>query len=518
MSAIFIRDVNRFLTIRLLFLALGCALFSLAERKSFSLSYDDFVLSMISDHYYLTFFMVLVFFYILYNYLEDDMDDVLIRVSSFPRYFAVKAAAMTVNMSIFVIVQLAVILMIGIGLPTGSEFPLHHPDNPRFEVLVLFSEYFHYPWQATVVSALYMILGLSVLAIFFMTLHHFFEKRKVAIMTITLYFFMVFGMKSKIPELTRIPFIFINNYIIFMYNLNYPYALQVSFISLSIIIAAIVFFIYKYWNKRPNWQWRLLSSRGIVPYYLSRLHSSSSNRIVLVVFVAAFCLWKWLQIRSISDSTLEDYLLYTFWGHGHGYFQLMDFIMMILINLMPIYLLSVFLENEKRDHSIILTIRLRTKRHWAISIVGVSVLFLLGYTLLLTAGSLLFALLAGLPMGGITMIPRVQQSAVEIFFYITGVKLLDLLFQFMFLFVAFLFTRQVTAGFVGILLMYGLYLFPFSWIKYMPLGMSSLAQNQRFIVESGQGLSGSFISLLLAGLIVILTLYVLLVGYKKRFI
>lgn len=516
MRAIFIRDVNRFLTIRLLFLGLGCTLFSLAERQSFPLSYDNFVLAMISDHYYLTFFMVLMFFYILYNYLEDDMDDVLIRVSSFPRYFAVKAAAMTVNMSIFVFLQLTVILVVGIRLTEGSTFPPPDPDNSRFKVLVLFSQYFHYPWQAAVVSALYMILGLSVLAVFFMTLHHFFEKRKVALMTVTLYFLMVFGMKSKIPELTRIPFIFINNYIIFMYNLSYPYALQVSFISLSIIIAAIIFFICKYWNKRPNWQWRLLSVRGIAPYYLSRLYSSG-NLIVLVVFVAAFCLWKLLQIRSFSDSTLEDYLLYTFWGHGHGYFQLTDFLMMILINLMPIYLLSVFLENEKKDHSIMFTIRLRSKRQWAISIVGISALFLLGYTLLLTGGSFLFALFAGLPAGGITLIPGVQQSAAEMFIYITAVKLLDLLLHFVFLFVAFLFTRQVTAGFVGIALMYGLYLFPFSWMPYAPLGMSSLAQNECFIAESGQGLSGGLISLLLMGYIVILMLYVLLAGYKKRF-
>ncbi|WP_018753615.1 hypothetical protein [Paenibacillus sanguinis] len=515
MRAIFARDIGRFLTIKLLFLALGCALYSLAERKGFSLSYSNFVLSVISDHYYLTFFMVPVFLYTLYNHLEDDMDYVLIRSSNFPRYFAVKAAAMTVNMSIFVIIQLAVILIVGIGLTEGSTFPLPDPDNPKYDVLVLFGEYFQYSWQATVVSALYMILGLSVLSIFFMTLHHFFEKRIVSIITITLYFLMVYGMKSKIPELTRIPFIFINNYIIFMYNLTYPYALQVSFASLALIMAAIVFFIYKYWNKRPSWQWRF-SPRGIAPYYLSRLYSPG-NVMVLLVFVAVLCLWKLLQIRSFPDSTLEDYLLYTFWGHGHGYFQFTDFIVMILMNTIPIYLLSVFLENEKKDHSILFTIRLRSKRHWAISIVRISFMFLLSYTLLLTAGSLLFAVFAGLPTGGITIIPGVQQSALEIFVYISSLKLLDLLFQFMFLLVAFLFTRQVTAGFVGILLMYSLYLLPFLWTKYIPFGMSSFAQNDRYIVESGQGLTESFISLLLAGLIVVLTVYVLLAGYKKRF-
>jgi hypothetical protein len=516
MRAILIRDINRFLTTKLLVLALGCALFSLAERKDFSQTYDNFVLSMISNHYYLTFFMVLLFFYILYNHLEDDMDYVLIRVSSYPKYFAVKAAAMTVNITIFVIIQLAVILLIGIGLPTGSAFPLPDLSDPGLEVIQLFSEYFHYPWQAVVVSVLYMIFGLSVLAIFFMTLHHFFEKRKVAMITITLYFLMIFAMKSKVPGLTRIPFVFINNYIIFMYNLTYPYALQVSFISLGIIIAAIAFFIYKYWNKRPNWSWRLMGPKGIMPYYLSQLFSSG-NRIVFIVFVAGFYLWKLIRIRSFSDSTLADYLIYTFWGHGHGYFQLLDFMMMILINIIPIYFLSVFLENEKRDHSIMLTIRLRSKRHWGASIVGVSFLFVLGYTLLLTLGSVLFALIAGLPAGGITIIPGVPLSYVEIFFYIFGLKLLDLLFHFMLLFIIFLFTRQVTAGFVCILLMYALYLLPFSWVQYVPLGMSSLAQNVSYSVESSEGLSGNFISLLLVGLIAVLTLYVLLAGYKKRF-
>ncbi|ASA23972.1 hypothetical protein [Paenibacillus donghaensis] len=255
MRALFLRELRRFLTGRLLFLALVCVLFSLSERKHSLMSYDNFVLHMISEHYYLTFFMVPMVFYLLYHHLEEDLEAVLIRAGSYPRYFAVKAAALAANMSMVVLLQFAVIMLAGLGLPAGADFPLSDKDDPMLTKLLVFSETFQYPWQATLVSVLYMMFGLGMLAIVFLTLHHFLEKRKVAILTITLYFLMVYGMKSKIPELTRIPFIFINNYIIFIYNLTYPYALQVSLISLAMVAAAICWLIGKHWSKGRQWQW-----------------------------------------------------------------------------------------------------------------------------------------------------------------------------------------------------------------------------------------------------------------------
>ncbi|WP_209865010.1 hypothetical protein [Paenibacillus shirakamiensis] len=204
---------------------------------------------MISNHYYITPFLTIMFFYILYHYFEDDLDYVLIRMTSYSRYFAVKAAALSVNMTLFVLIQLAVFLIIGMGLPRGSTIPPYAPDY-----LLLIGTYFSSPWQAICITVIYMIFGLSILATLFMTLHHFLEKRAVAVITIMLYILMVFAMKSKIQGLTRIPFLFINNYIIFMYNLSYPYALLVSLISLSMIVAGIVFFINNYWQKRTTWK------------------------------------------------------------------------------------------------------------------------------------------------------------------------------------------------------------------------------------------------------------------------
>ncbi|WP_211746983.1 hypothetical protein [Paenibacillus sp. Marseille-Q4541] len=519
MKAIFLRDIRRFLSVRLLFLLLGCTLFSLAERRGFSHSYDSFVLSMLSEHYYITFFMVPVFLYILYTHLENDMEYILIRAKKYPHYFRARAAAMTVNMSIFVLLQLAVFLVVGIGLEPKSAFPLPDPQNLSLEVLTLFSQYFHYPWQAVIVSALYMVMGLSVLSILFMTLDHFLEKRMVAFITIAQFFLMVFAMKSKIPGLTRIPFVFINNYIIYMYNLTYPYALSVSLISLAMIAGGVIFFIHKHWNTHLEWNARLRMPRGITSYYGAQLFSAK-NSMILLVFIIGFGLWKLLQVRSMPESTLADFLLYSFWGHGHGYMQPLDWITMILMNGLPIYLLALFLEKEKKDHRLLLTIRLHSKRHWGAALFGVSSLFLFVYTLLLIGGLLLLAIASGLPPGEITLIPDLSMSLTELLLYLTGVKFLDLLFQFLFIFILFLWTRQVTAGFIGILVMYGLYLFPFSWTTYIPVGLSSLAQNRSFTVftdSSAPGITGGMIMILLGSLIIISSLYVLLSGYKKRF-
>lgn len=520
MRVVFVRDIRRFFTVRLLFLLLGCAVFTWAERSSYGQSYENFVLHMLSEHYYLTFYMVPMFLYILYNHLEDDLDYVLIRVRSFPRFFAVKSAAMSVNVVIFILLQLAVFLLMGIGLSSGSGFPAGNPDTDSgLEVLNLFNNHFDYPWQASVLSVLHMMIGLSVLGVFFMMLHHFFEKRAVAYVTIGLLFLMVYGMKSKIPGLTRIPFLFINNYIIFMYNFTYPYSFWVTYITLGMIAAGTAWVIRKYWNRSPGLRLRWQSPKGIAPYFISRLFTAR-NVVILATVILLIGLWKLLQVRSMPGSTTADYLLDTFWGHGHGYFRMTDYIVMLLMNLAPIYMLGMFLENEKKDHSMMLSIRLRSKWQWGISVLGTGSLFVTVYTLALTTGIWLMASLSGLPAGGVTMLPGVQSGESELWLYITGMKLMELLFQFLFLLTVLLWTQQVTAAFAGIVIMYALYLLPYNWTSYIPAGMSSLAQHEVFGVAAEMdvpGLDGSLIMMLLGSLTVIFAMYVLMVGYKRRF-
>ncbi|MBP2002264.1 hypothetical protein J2Z69_003336 [Paenibacillus shirakamiensis] len=256
-------------------------------------------------------------------------------------------------------------------------------------------------------------------------------------------------------------------------------------------------------------------SKGITPYYLAQLYSSM-NRLLMIVFVLAFTLWNLVEMRSIPDSTVEDVLIHTFWGHGHSYVEPLPFFAMFMSHILPIYMLSTFLEHEQEGYSLILTVRLRSKRRWALSILGTSTLFLISYSLLLPTCSLFIAIIARMPLGKSIEHPNTHLGTTELVLYITGMTVLDLMLQFFFLFVIFLLYRQVTIGFVVILLLYGLYLLPFSWVQYTPVGMSSLSQHSLF-TNGSQGLSENFILLLLAGLIALLLSYILLAGYKKRF-
>ena len=61
MKAILRREREQFFTGKILFLIFGCVLFSLSARQSTSLSYMQFVLHMLSEHYYITYFMIPVF-------------------------------------------------------------------------------------------------------------------------------------------------------------------------------------------------------------------------------------------------------------------------------------------------------------------------------------------------------------------------------------------------------------------------------------------------------------------------
>src|SRR5690606_25219574 len=102
------------------------------------------------------------------------------------------------------------------------------------ELFMEYAKYFSAPLPASIIASGYMIVGLTVLSIIFLLLHHFLENKTVSIVMITLYFFMTIGL--KIPSLNGIPFLFMNNYIILHHNFTASGKFIMSLISMLIIL------------------------------------------------------------------------------------------------------------------------------------------------------------------------------------------------------------------------------------------------------------------------------------------
>ena len=68
-------------------LFLGCLVFSLSERVNSPLSFEQYLLSAVSDHYYLTYFMLPLVLLSVFPFIEDDSPLTISRFGSYHAYF-----------------------------------------------------------------------------------------------------------------------------------------------------------------------------------------------------------------------------------------------------------------------------------------------------------------------------------------------------------------------------------------------------------------------------------------------
>lgn len=499
MKAILRRERERFFTGKIMLLVFGCCLFSLSERQTTEYSYVQFMLHMLSEHYYITYFMMPVFLLVVYKSLDDEVDYVLIRSRYYWRYFWTKALAFSLNIVGFVLVQIAVIMLVAIGLSTEQTFTVAARGNLA-EILQIYAKYFHTPIMAIIAASGYMMMGLAIMSILFLVVHHYFGKKVVSIVMISLYVLMTFGL--KIPGLNKVPFLFMNNYILLYYNYSSANSLMISVLSMALIIVITMILVKFYWNKQLNWSFEL-RGKGIAFYY-ARYLFTMKNVLVLTSIISFITIWKLINVTAFPRATSKDFFTSLFYGHGVDEFYLIGFLEMLILNGVPLYLFAIFMEKIHREENLGLTIRLRTKRNWARTILRIAVTFIVMYVGMMVGISLVFAVMQGLPLdGGLGLVIQVSV-----------LKFLDITFQLLLFILLFIWRRNVTLAFLIVLGTNFVGLLPITWAIYFPTGLSSLARNTAVIGEGG-GVSFFIAALIMGVFVSVQWVYIQFKGYQK---
>ncbi len=501
MKVIVLRDIQQFFNGKVLFLLFGCFLFGITERQSTDHSYEQFVLHMVSEHYYLTYFMIPVFLLFTYKSLEEDMDYVLIRSRFYWKYFSAKSLAFLLNMIGFVCLQIIVVMIVGIGLRFDNSFIVAgvYSAFSMEELFIQYAKHFNSPTVASLAASAYMIVGLTVLSIFFLMLHHFWEKRIVSILMISSYILMTMGL--KIPSLNEVPFLFINNYVILHYNFTSNGKFVISLICMLLMLVATGVLIKYCWAKRFHLN-RKGRKKGIVFYY-ARFLFTKRNVGIMTVILLFISLWKFMNVNAMPAATTKDFLLSMFYGHGVDRFHMLSFLEMLILNGLPIYLLAVFVETINAEQNLGLLIRVKSKRSWTRAILQISVAFMAFYVVLMVGIGVTLCVMKGLPLVGVAQISM----------QLLALKFLEVLFQFLAFFLLFLWKRNVTMAF---LLVFGsnvVSLLPMAWVIYFPTGLSSLARSSLFVGE--EGVSFTMAIFILSGCVVCQWLYIKFRGYQK---
>ena len=444
---------------KLLALFAGCMLFSISVRLNGGITFEQYILSAVSDHYYLTYFVLPIVLLSCFSFIDDDEEPVILRFQNYHSYFLKKWAGVGSIAAILMAVQTGTILLSGIGLPLGNEWNLA-AGATEAELFSILEQHFASPLQAFVCFTLYQLIGSWLIFGICMWIGHFAGRKWTIRIVIVLY--ILSAVWIKLPAIQNIPLTGFNHLLILHHNLGVPHRFEITVFTLLLIVLIIAMSIRFAWRGQlPHIQ---LSRRGIAGYYFHAL-MIPRNLLILLGVVLGVSIYKGLG-NGTAQSCLE-WIYALFAGHGTGYFQVLPFLELLITSGAPLYLLAAFVEQTVNGQSIFVSVRSKGRRHLMKGILSVSIKFLMVYAI--------FWLMAGL-IGASLFSTGLTIVSFRLLLYAVLMKYLDILAQYLIMLGIYIATRQVTIGFLVLVAGNLLCILPVNWVAYSPFGLSSLTR------------------------------------------
>ncbi|BBF42407.1 hypothetical protein lbkm_1089 [Lachnospiraceae bacterium KM106-2] len=447
----------------LAFLTIGCLLFFVSDLKNSELSREQFLLQMITEHYYITYFMIPLFLVMLFKQLEKEQIIIIIRYSTFWRYFKQKIVEQVVMVGIFLLNQVIVMIGIAAFLPSKNAFlSLELQKNMRYEVITEYGKYFGKPLTAFFVSSVYMGIGLLLVAVVITWIGHYFETKTASQIIISIYLLIVVGL--KVPYVSNIPFLCMDNFIVFHRNFYYQGKLAVNVISLLLICIWIYRSIKYSWDRIPAFTGR--KRRGIDQYYRRILFSK--KRLLIMIGISVL-LTTWLYIQLAGEPiSISEYFHRLYSGIMSGNRNIILTIFSLVITLTPIYMVLQFIEKESSNQGITSIIRLGKTSIWYYALIWNVMRFLILYVLVISTIGMMIVTINN---GYCISLPDIHEVII-----ISTFKYLDIILQFFLIFGIYCYTRSTTVSFcIGLGLNF-ISLISFKGILFNPMGLFNITR------------------------------------------
>ena len=468
----------------------GCMLFSISGRLNGGIAYERHILSAVSDHYYLTYFVLPIVLLSCFSFIDDDGEPIILRFQSYHSYFLKKWIGVSLIAAILTAVQTGAILLSGIGLPFGNDWNIVG-GAAETELFPILQQVFSNPLQAFVGFTLYQLVGCWLLFGICMWIGHFAGRKWTVRIIMANY--IVSAVWIKLPAMQSLPLTSFNHLLILHHNFGEPTRPWITGFTLLLFILTILFSVRFAWRGhlpqlRPKCQ-------GNAAYYSYAL-MTKRNILLLLAVVAGTTLYKGLGYGTVESDAEWIYSLFA--GHGTGYFQVLPFLEMLITGGVPLYLLAAFVEHTVNGQSIFISVRTKSRRHFVKGILSVSTKFLIIYAF--------FWLMAGL-VGVSLFSTGLTITSLRLLSYAVLMKYLDILAQYLIMLSIYIATRQVTIGFLALVAGNLLCILPGKWMTYLPFGLSSLTRIS--VVEpeigifaaSAFGIETAISGLLIAGIL-----------------
>lgn len=502
MISILKHEVRKLISFPLWFLIAIDILFLIAERQNTSDHFEIFTLRMLTEHYLLIFCMTPIFLLSIYRSLEPVSPFILIRSRQFTNYFYTKWLSILFYTLLFVLLQVLIVVITGIGLPHGNFYP----TSSAFE-----NELFYYfeatisnPLVAILLAVLYMFIGLSFVGISILTIFHFFSRKMVIFVILLAYIMMILSI--KMPTFSHLSFLSMNRFIILHHNFLVDHGVLWSIIQIIGLFIVQVILIRFAWYRKFSISWR---PKGMFYYYALSLWTPQ-NWFILCGILGILTLWK-SQVGM--EESVQDYFLRFFYGFEIGDFHILTFLEQLVYYGTPLYLFAIFIQSMCSEKHFHVFIRIKKKRNWVLAVVSNGILWSILYTCLTFGFLILLSVLTNKSWTSHTIqtIESLQLFDWLMFFFL---KILEFSLLFLLFFLLFICLKNVTVSYLIVMAMHAMNLLSFQIFRYNPAGIGTIARLK--ILEASNGIPLNH-ALLLLSIGVILLLSLIRGSYKRYF-
>lgn len=465
----------------------------LSLAKAYKMTSLEFGLYILANHYYLLYFFLISYLALIIRGIKQLQPHELIRYKYKKNFMLVKTLTIIAYTSILVFAQWLIAIIVGvINLPTNSKFsaiPISGIASDTANFFFKFKEVFSSPLWATLSICIYLIIGLSTLAMIIWVISLKFSNKVAIITVIGIIVNVMVGFKTELSEFAY-P-LFINKYLIF-HHTQFQHGWFA--VGLLLLIQALIFGFILIKRRHHN-KTILLFDRFI---------NNKGNYLIVIVFLLGYYILRLVSFKvSGEDSSYFYYLSTLYMGIPENSVNLKELLAYIIYMGAPIYLLAKFQEFTKSYQSAPWMIRHRNKKECNYGIFRAGAKFIIIYFLIGLVISLLTAtFVTGKSSGDLLQLLGTDSTELLILLLVSQLVRLIELFMVYGIFNLFMrLTGQSTLSYMASMFGYIILFFMPGLSKYYPFGISSII---RLVSLFGNGLMVLLGIVSIYGLLVIL--------------
>lgn len=329
----------------------GCYL--LTGMQGASLTRWEFVLYMVSDHYLLTYFLILILSWNILQSLQREDSLVQIRVKDHRKYLLGKC------MGIFLYTLGTTAMCMGISWILGMGFPMQNlflvKNGP--EQFICYVGIFRTPCQAIMAAVCFLSLGMAVFGGVLFCVNQCLKNQGMMVVWLICYASSILGL--HMPDAKILQFS-LDKFLIYHHGSSAPGGIHGILAILLLLSAGILILSGAGSKKRRFLVWREKRRRQVLlnKWYKKQIAvCSNCAAAFLSVCLCVFSLHTLQEPASLGDMIVE-----VFMGAKPLELSLADFMRMVILNIVPVFVLAAYLQKNLADGDSIVKIRTGRKK------------------------------------------------------------------------------------------------------------------------------------------------------------